>query len=220
MSFLLRLCGCAPDHEPKTVGTVLKSTETDVTLPVPSAGLATKTQAPAPERKSNSKKTVPYTPQGADALFDQYADEDTPESIGPEGLERLCADGEIPLEGALPLILAWQLGSIEMGQFTRTEWGNGMSALQYVNHIHLSLMYLDAQLTCRIADLSVLKAALCDLEALLIAPNGKPAKHSPASYSKDRYGQYARDPKKAFRELYMFCFALAKPEWVSRHSSP
>jgi DCN1-like protein 4/5 len=58
-----------------------------------------------------------------------------------------------------------------------------------------------------------LRAALVDLEALLISP-GTPGKPSMATYNRARYNEYAADPKKAFNSLYMFCFALAKPEYV------
>jgi DCN1-like protein 4/5 len=50
--------------------------------------------------------------------------------IGPGGLEKLCTEADIPLDGAQPLILAWQLKSSEMGKFTRAEWSHGMGLLE------------------------------------------------------------------------------------------
>jgi DCN1-like protein 4/5 len=71
-------------------------------------------------------------------------------------------------------------------------------------------------LVLRIADVATLRAALVDLEALLITPGNAPAKVSSATYNKARYNGYTADPKKAFNTLYMFCFTLAKPECVRR----
>jgi DCN1-like protein 4/5 len=72
----------------------------------------------------------PYTAVAADALFTKYADEDDPSVIGPEGLERMCSDAEISLEGALPLLLAWQFGASEMAKLSKSEWSKGTSQLQ------------------------------------------------------------------------------------------
>jgi DCN1-like protein 4/5 len=63
-------------------------------------------------------------------LFKKYADEDEPNTIGPEGFEKLCTDAQIPLDGALPLILAWQLNAKDMGKFTKDEWTKGTESLK------------------------------------------------------------------------------------------
>lgn len=73
---------------------------------------------------------APYTPENALALFTTYADADDPTVIDTEGFTQLCMDAQIPLEGALPLILAWQLGAKDMGKFTHEEWVKGTSSLQ------------------------------------------------------------------------------------------
>lgn len=65
-------------------------------------------------------------------LFSLYADADDPDVIGPEGFERLCNDADIPLEGAMPLILAWLVKGDEMAKITRREWETGMGELQCV----------------------------------------------------------------------------------------
>lgn len=62
-------------------------------------------------------------------------DSDDPSIIGPEGFERLCSDANIPLDGALPLILAWQLSAKEMGKITEQEWKTGTESLKYVHHV-------------------------------------------------------------------------------------
>ena len=64
--------------------------------------------------------------------FETYADSDNSLVIGPEGFERLCNDGNLPLEGAMPMILAWQLNSKEMAKISHDEWQIGMANLQCV----------------------------------------------------------------------------------------
>jgi DCN1-like protein 4/5 len=63
-------------------------------------------------------------------LFKKYADPDDPNVIGPEGFSDLCTEAQIPLDGAGPLILAWQLNAKEMGKFTKEEWTKGTESLK------------------------------------------------------------------------------------------
>ncbi|OCH85216.1 DUF298-domain-containing protein [Obba rivulosa] len=154
--------------------------------------------AHAPDAGASSAARTP-------ALFDAYADPDDPAVIGPEGFERLCGDAGVSLEGALPLILAWQLNAKEMAKISRDEWDAGLSDLQT-------------------PDLQMLSLALHELEDLLLM-NKPPVKPSDgtsaaskkksavpvASYNRTKYFKYATSVDKAFLELYMFCFALAKP---------
>jgi len=78
----------------------------------------------------NSTKLEPFTPQRALGLFKSYADEDAPDVIGPEGFERLCADAGMPMEGARPLIFAWQMQAVEMAKISKQEWVQGMATLK------------------------------------------------------------------------------------------
>lgn len=78
-------------------------------------------------------ESEPYSSARATELFSKYAEADDSSVIGPEGFERLCKDAEIPLEGALPLVLAWQLGASEMAKITKEEWDKGTAELQYVS---------------------------------------------------------------------------------------
>jgi len=164
-----------------------------------SSAAASKSKAVAPTKSQPSpSKAEIYTPARADALFKTYADSDDPSVIGPEGFEKLCNEAQIPLDGALPLILAWQLDAKEMGKFTKDEWSKGTESL-------------------KIASLSQLTTAVTDLQNLLIW--GKPALKRPAAsakkadpYDRSAYWKYADDSKAAFHKLYSFCFALAKPE--------
>ncbi|KAG2138944.1 hypothetical protein DEU56DRAFT_800986 [Suillus clintonianus] len=150
--------------------------------------------------------TEPYTPQRAQVLFDSFADEDDRDVIGPGGLVNLCEKVKIPLEGAQPLILAWQLKCSEMGKYTREEWLHGMGLLE-------------------ISSLPVLALALRELDDLLICDKQALARSASTSsqakkrggantrepYNRTRYREYASDRKAAFADLYQFCFTLAKP---------
>lgn len=97
------------------------------------------TPATQPTRSSTKTKTStnanldalePYTASRTAALFDSYADEDEPDVIGPEGLERLCGDAGVPMDGVGPLVFAWLVGAKEMGKIARAEWEKGMGAMQ------------------------------------------------------------------------------------------
>lgn len=70
-----------------------------------------------------------YSEQRAEALFSQFADEDSPGVIGAEGFERLCSQAQVPLDGALPLLLSWQLDSQEMGKISKEEWMKAAAVL-------------------------------------------------------------------------------------------
>ncbi|KAJ7184341.1 DUF298-domain-containing protein [Mycena filopes] len=101
----------------------------------------------------------------------------------------------MPLDGSMPLILAWQLKATEMGKFTKEEWTKGTDTL-------------------KISSIPQLSMAISDLDQLLIqgkaAPKATGGKKDP--YDKTVYNKYASDPKAAFQTLYTFCFALAKAE--------
>ncbi|KAI3610803.1 dcn1-like protein 4 [Moniliophthora roreri] len=134
-----------------------------------------------------------YTPANALTLFNKYADASEPDVIGPEGLETLCKDADISMEGVQPMILAWQMHAKEMGKFTKDEWVKGTTTL-------------------KVSSLPAIHSALSELEDLLIfdKPAVKPSKNEP--YNRASYWQYAKDKKSAFHEVYNFCFSLAKAE--------
>ena len=76
----------------------------------------------------------------------------------------------------------------------------------------------------RISSLYALSTAARDLETMLIL-NKPPIDRSQSAkkgmkelYNRDQYWSYAADKKNAFLKLYLFCFALAKPELVLFHS--
>jgi hypothetical protein len=93
---------------------------------------STKSQPPG---KKPSLRNEPYSSHRAQELFKTYADSDDPNVIGPEGFEQLCNDADMPLEGARPIIFAWQFGAKEMAKISKEEWIHGTSTLKCVSSI-------------------------------------------------------------------------------------
>ncbi|KAI9056943.1 DUF298-domain-containing protein [Trametes sanguinea] len=161
--------------------------------------------------KSAPSKTSgpgPYSEAKARQLFKAYQDADTPGEIGPEGFEKLCNDLGISLEGAQPLVLAWQLHGSEMAKFKEDEWMKGTSELRVSNLEGLSLAIRELE------DLLLLDKPPIQASSVPVTPTNKKGAQPtvPAGpYNRQKYYQYAADKAKAFSELYAFCFNLAKP---------
>lgn len=173
-------------QQPHSPSLTTESTLDDI-LPDPN------TPIPKAPSTASLTKPEPYTPQRALALFNKYVDPDDPNSIGPEQFMQLCSDADIPMEGALPLFLSWQMEGTEMAKLTRECWVKGTSAL-------------------KISSLPTLSLALKDLEALVLLGQ-KPLKRTTAKdpYDRTAYWGRASDPLAAFQKFYTFCFNLAKP---------
>ncbi|RDB24091.1 DCN1-like protein 5 [Hypsizygus marmoreus] len=172
--------------------TTLSTTTTSSTPPPKQVVQAAK--APPAKAQPPTSSIEPYTTKRSLALFKSYADSDDPNVIGPEGFERICTDANIPFDGTLPLILAWQLGAKEMGKITIVEWTTGMDVL-------------------KISSLPALDLAIHDLENILILGKPIPTKKTQREpYDKTSFWKYCEDTKDAFHKLYLFCFSLAKPE--------
>lgn len=73
-----------------------------------------------------------YSEAAAAELFTTYADPDEPQVIGPEGLEKFCTEADIPMEGALPILLSWQLNAQEMGRLEKAGWTKWTTERKYV----------------------------------------------------------------------------------------
>jgi hypothetical protein len=110
-----------------TLAVVQDGTAPAATNKVQPSAPAKQKAVPAPKP---SATPAAYTHSRALSLFKTYADPDDPNVIGPEGFQQLCTDADISMEGALPLILAWQLDAKEMAKFAKDEWFRGMEALQ------------------------------------------------------------------------------------------
>ncbi|KZV70637.1 DUF298-domain-containing protein [Peniophora sp. CONT] len=135
----------------------------------------------------------PYNAKAADHLFAEYADADDPNTIDPDGLANLCTAAQISMEGAMPLLLSWQMDETEMMKLTKEHWIKATGELQ-------------------ISSLPALALALNELYDLLILrkPPVKP-KDGREPYNRARYNLYARDPKKAFGEFYGYLYKLVTP---------
>ncbi|KAI0933574.1 hypothetical protein AcW1_005371 [Taiwanofungus camphoratus] len=162
----------------------------------------------APKPKSTkAAPSEPYSATNAATLFSAYADEDDPSVIGPEGFERLCSDMDVSLEGPLPLILAWQMNAKEMAKISKGEWEVCLRELQVSSLLSLSIVLHDLE------DLLLFGEPPLKPPMLTVAQAKKRSASSLSlePYDRARYYKYAADTKKAFNELYSFCFVLAKP---------
>ncbi|KIM49504.1 hypothetical protein M413DRAFT_109773 [Hebeloma cylindrosporum] len=101
----------------------------------------------------------------------------------------------MPLEGARPIIFAWQFGAKEMAKISKEEWAHGTSTL-------------------KVSTLPMLTLAMSELEDLLIheKPAVKAGSKNDQEYDRSSYLSCAADTKAGFQKLYQFCFTLAKPE--------
>lgn len=96
-----------------------------------SLGSSTKpAKAVKPAKSISIHEPEPYTAAQALIMFNNYADEDDPSVIRPEGFEKLCIDADIPMEGGMPLIMFWQFGASEMAKISKSEWEKGTAELQ------------------------------------------------------------------------------------------
>ncbi|RDX52739.1 DUF298-domain-containing protein [Lentinus brumalis] len=168
-----------------------------------SNGAAATSSKPAASKAPT--KPEPYSEQRAKELFKTYEDPETPGEIGPEGFEKLCTDLDISLEGALPLVLAWQLHATEMAKFKETEWMQGTGELRASNPHTLALVLHDLE------DLLLLDKPPIQSSTSAAKKKGTVASDAAEPYNRAKYYKYVADKNKAFRELYNFCFALAKP---------
>lgn len=211
--------------------TVAQTSSTIPPTPVTASAQTATTKRSTPKAsttvKSGANAVIPYTPARSVAIFDEYADEDEPDAIGPEGLERLCDDMGVPMDGPGPFVLAWLLGAKEMGKIAKAEWVKGTDDLQCVSC--LSCIDRGSTVAARIASVSALKMVLEEFQDLLMtdkppvqasAPVAQPAKGKRVStktgsseqYNRTRYLQAAADRRATFAQLYNFCFTMAKPE--------
>jgi DCN1-like protein 4/5 len=142
-------------------------------------------------------------------LFKNYADKENPDTIGAQNFGQLCADANIPMDGALPLLLFWQLGAQELGIISKEEWTKTMDELKRV--VHLLLVRACAQCMLRISSLSTLRIFLSDMDDLLLT-NSPPrtVKKDGQPYDRAQYFAYANDRKGSFTKFYTACFLLVK----------
>ncbi|CAG0891843.1 unnamed protein product [Darwinula stevensoni] len=71
-----------------------------------------------------------FSPKKCLNWFKEYTTADDPNTLDPEGMERLCEDIGVEPENVVMLVLAWKMGARQMGYFTQQEWLYGLSQLQ------------------------------------------------------------------------------------------
>ncbi|KAH9484085.1 DCN1-like protein 4 [Psilocybe cubensis] len=184
--------------EPTTIGkpSSIKASEIpfkhiDTRGSIEPAPIATAKPPPVPKKPT---KAEVYSPQRALELFDDYADSDNADVIGPEGFERICTDADMPLDGPRPIIFAWQMGAKDMAKISKDEWIKGTGTL-------------------KASSISQISTAIAELDDLLM--QGKPPivlGSNNQDYDRASYFAYSTNVKAAFQKLYLFSFTLVKPE--------
>jgi len=158
-------------------------------------------------RKQDSEpqphKTDPYNPANIQSLFKAYADQDDADTISPENFERLCTDANVPMEGAMPLILLWLTDAQELGTIKRDKWTRAMQDSQISSLVTLRIFLGD------IEDLLLTtKPPIPQPPAASIKGNKKPPGLPP--YDRTLYYSYAQDRSATFGRLYSALFPIAK----------
>uniref|UniRef100_A0A7S0RJ02 Defective in cullin neddylation protein n=1 Tax=Pyramimonas obovata TaxID=1411642 RepID=A0A7S0RJ02_9CHLO len=78
---------------------------------------------------SVSSKTSAKELEAINAFFGKYSEPSEPELIGPEGVEKLCADLDVAPSDVRILMLAFKMNAAKMGYFTAEEWRHGMASM-------------------------------------------------------------------------------------------
>ncbi|KAI5119089.1 hypothetical protein M0805_004862 [Coniferiporia weirii] len=146
---------------------------------------------------------------GGGELFDAYADPEEPDIMNAEGLERLYSAADVPMDGARPLLLAWQLDAKELGSFAREDWMKGLEVLGVRNVQSLSAVLVDLE------DLLILRKAPPPrpaTQSISKSIKSRPSQSVIDKYKKDRYWGYVANVEAAFSKFYVFLFTLMKKE--------
>ncbi|KAJ1310246.1 hypothetical protein OPQ81_006988 [Rhizoctonia solani] len=142
-----------------------------------------------------------FTLERVQAMFDKYTDEDDSNIIGAEGMERLCTDASIPMDGALPLIIAWSVNAKSLGTITRSEFTDSFCKLKIDTPEKMALMASDVNALffgCNIAE---------QASRMSLANKG----HNTDLYDRTQLRSYQRNAESAYSKFYSFCFVLVKP---------
>ncbi|XP_049847448.1 DCN1-like protein 4 [Schistocerca gregaria] len=89
-----------------------------------------------------------FTQRRCVQLFREYTAPTEPDTLGPEGMEKFCADIGVEPENVVMLVLAWKMNARQMGFFTLNEWLRGFVDLQCdtIPKIQAKLDYLKSLL--------------------------------------------------------------------------
>ncbi|KAG8746677.1 hypothetical protein FRC10_003981 [Ceratobasidium sp. 414] len=171
-----------------------------------------KEPAPAKSTKSTAKKgakqekTKPvaadgldpssFTPERVQAMFENYTDVDD-----NNGMEKLCADASMSMEGALPLLVAWSVNAKTLGNITRAEFTDGFGKLRLDTPQKVALMASD--LNSLFFDLGIAEQA--SRMSLGNSANGTDP------YDRTQLRSYQHNADSTYSKFYFFCFTLVKP---------
>ncbi|OZJ05226.1 hypothetical protein BZG36_02318 [Bifiguratus adelaidae] len=84
------------------------------------------------ETRSMVEKMMPKV-EAASSLFDEYEDPDTPNTMGPEQIQRFASDLGVDLDNIVLIVLAFYMNASTLGYFTREEWVDGFKRLGISN---------------------------------------------------------------------------------------
>ncbi|KAF8758560.1 Defective in cullin neddylation protein [Rhizoctonia solani] len=186
--------------------------------------------APAAKKGAKDNTKVTTTPSGLDpttftlervqAMFDKYTDEDDSNVIGAEGMERLCTEASVPMDGALPLLIAWSVKAKTLGTITRSEFTDSFGKLKIDTPEKMALMALDLNslfFGCNIADQGVQTSygtlnpghltEYLPASRMSLVNNGQDSD----SYDRAQLRSFQRNAESAYAKFYSFCFGLVKP---------
>ncbi|CEL52272.1 DCN1-like protein 4 OS=Danio rerio GN=dcun1d4 PE=2 SV=2 [Rhizoctonia solani AG-1 IB] len=159
--------------------------------------------------KDNAKATTvssaldpdTFTLERVQAMFDKYIDEDDSNVIGAEGMERLCTDASVPMDGALPLLITWSVNAKTLGTITRSEFTDSFGKLKIDTPEKMALMA---------SDLNSLFFG-CNISEQASRMSLANSKLDSDSYDRTQLRSYQRNAESAYAKFYSFCFALVKP---------
>jgi len=78
---------------------------------------------------SGAKPAKPASTAFYEELFNRFKDSEDSDSIGPDGMEKLCEAIDVDPADVLMLVFAWCLGASQMGYFSREEWLSAVAKL-------------------------------------------------------------------------------------------
>jgi len=82
-----------------------------------------------PPASAFEEQTLDVDPAKIEGLFKKYSDAEG-ETISDTGMQKFLEDAGVDSNDIVPLIIAWQLGAKTLGEFTKTEFMEGFTALK------------------------------------------------------------------------------------------
>lgn len=116
-------------------------------------------------------------------------------------MERLCTDASIPMDGALPLLVAWAVNAKTLGTITRAEFTDAFGKLKIDTPEKVEMMA---------SDLNSLffGCSISEQASRMTIANGA---QDTDPYDRTQLRSYQRNLESAYSKFYSFCFILVKP---------